>query len=182
MVIPIPDYLISEIPCAGAGIIGLAVCPGKPQAVAGGYVRRDLKADIEAIKAWGAMLVVTLILYDELSELGVEGLSDEVGRAGMAWLHLPIAKESAPSAEWNQSWSAAWALIKETIDVGGRLLIHCEAGLGRSGMVAARILMDRGVSVDLAISTVRVRRPGALDEPIQVQYLLASKGLSQVTP
>lgn len=40
----------------------------------------------------------------------------------------------------------------------GKTLIHCQAGLNRSGYVAARVLMDLGHTVDEAITLLRETR------------------------
>ncbi|MFT3661760.1 MAG: dual specificity protein phosphatase family protein [Gordonia sp. (in: high G+C Gram-positive bacteria)] len=43
------------------------------------------------------------------------------------------------------------------------VLVHCQAGLNRSGVVVARALMHRGMTADEAITTVRAgRHPKAL--------------------
>lgn len=44
----------------------------------------------------------------------------------------------------------------------GPLLVHCQAGLNRSGLVAARVLMLNGDSAATAINKVRKRSPVCL--------------------
>ena len=53
------------------------------------------------------------------------------------------------------------------------MVVHCLAGLGRSGTVAARLLIELGHDPDEAIRRVRLARPGAIQSAAQEHYLLA---------
>jgi ADP-ribosyl-[dinitrogen reductase] hydrolase len=63
-------------------------------------------------------------------------------------------------------------VIFDTLNHGHAVALHCWAGLGRAGTVAARILMEReGMSADEAIAYVRQARPGSIETAAQVDYL-----------
>jgi ADP-ribosyl-[dinitrogen reductase] hydrolase len=49
-----------------------------------GYWDRDLDLDLDAIREWGAVAVVTLLEERECALLRVEGLGDEIRRRDMA--------------------------------------------------------------------------------------------------
>jgi len=51
--------------------------------------------------------------------------------------------------------------------------VHCRGGLGRSGMIAARMLVELGTPADEAIARVRSARPGAVETSEQVAYVRA---------
>jgi protein-tyrosine phosphatase len=51
-------------------------------------------------------------------------------------------------------WTAACVL-------DGPTLVHCQAGLNRSGVIAARVLMLGGATADKAIALIRARRSPA---------------------
>ena len=54
----------------------------------------------------------------------------------------------------------------------GPTLVHCQAGLNRSSLIAARSLMLEGMSADEAIQTLRTRRSDAcLCNPAFEEYL-----------
>lgn len=51
----------------------------------------------------------------------------------------------------------AAAMALAALDRGEKVLVHCQAGLNRSGVVAARVLMRQGMSADEAITLLRKR-------------------------
>jgi protein-tyrosine phosphatase len=166
--------LISRIDAPGGGVIGVTLCPGKTQGAAlTGAWARDLAADIEAIRAWGAALVITLVTDDELRELGVLALGQRVRAAGMAWRHLPILDFAIPTKAWEDAWTTTGPEVHAALDAGGRVLVHCKGGLGRAGSIAARILIERGMAPDAAIAEVRRVRPGAIETGEQEGWLRA---------
>jgi len=55
------------------------------------------------------------------------------------------------------------------------VLIHCTGGLGRSGMIAARLLVELGEEPRLAMQRVRAARPGAIETAAQEAYVLACR-------
>ncbi len=154
------------------GAIGVTFCPGKRQACAmTGAWARDLGADLERIRAWGAMAVITLTTETELAELGVPELGEEVRRVRLEWYPLPIPDMAAPSPAWEARWQAVAPAIHRSLSSSARVVVHCKGGLGRAGTVAARLLMDRGVAPSAAIETVRRVRPGAIETRAQETYL-----------
>ena len=61
---------------------------------------------------------------------------------------------------------------------GEDVYVHCKGGLGRAGTIAARLLVELGVSPKQAIADVRAARPGAIQTREQERYVHAlSKAL-----
>ena len=162
---------IAELDAPGGGKIGLAVCPGKYQDEPLRCWRRDLKSDLDVIEKWGANVVLTLVEAHELESLNVPALGSEVQARGVAWLHLPIVDNWIPDAAFEASWDDEARGLHEILDRGGRILVHCKGGVGRAGMIAARLLIERDASADEAIAAVRRVRPGAVENTAQEGYL-----------
>ena len=51
------------------------------------------------------------------------------------------------------------AQLRQRLDAGEGMIVHCGAGIGRAGTVATCLLMSLGVPRDEALATVAVHRP-----------------------
>jgi ADP-ribosyl-[dinitrogen reductase] hydrolase len=155
------------------GRVGLTFCPGKhdESAMTGSWYR-DLGMDLDAVKAWGAAAVVTLVTERELDLLGVKPLGTEVERRNMQWFHLPIVDVSTPDDTFERQWRAAGYSLCELLRGGQNVLVHCRGGLGRAGTIAARLLIELGWNPTIAISAVRAVRPGAIETSDQEMYVM----------
>lgn len=158
------------------GLIGVTFCPGKtdPAAMSGPWAR-DLDIDLDAIADWGAVAVVTLIENHESRTLKVPTLGAAVARRHMDWFHLPIRDVSIPNTAFEKAWQDIGQGLRARLRDGAKVLVHCRGGLGRAGMVAARMLIDLGVEPQDAIDRVRAVRPRAVETPEQEAYVLRQK-------
>lgn len=170
---------IDAVPAPGGGLIGMTFCPGKvqPNGFTGAW-DRDLGLDLDAIRAWGAEAVVTLIEAWELDRYHVPRLGDEVRARGMEWHHLPIVDGDVPRAPFDAAWPVAGPALRAHLQAGRRVVLHCLGGLGRTGTVAALLLAELGQAPAAAIPAVRQARPGALETAAQVAYARAVRPLA----
>jgi len=161
---------IAEVrPSPAHGRIGITFCPGKHDHFAHtGAWERDLGIDLDLIAAWGAKLVLTLVAPAELIALKVPMLGVEVHRRGMQWCHLPIADYSVPGKKFEEQWLTQGHAVRELLRQGEDVLVHCKGGLGRAGMMAARLLVELGMEPEAAIHAVRHVRKGAIETPAQL--------------
>lgn len=53
-------------------------------------------------------------------------------------------------------------IVNASLDSGLRVLVHCQAGLNRSGVVTAKALIDRGMHPEDAIRLLRSKRDSAV--------------------
>ena len=155
------------------GRIGTTFCPGKhdPRAMTGPW-DRDMHTDLAAIADWGAVALVTLMESHELDLLGVSGLGDAVLAQGMSWYHLPVQDVSVPNIAFEAQWADAGSVLRTQLLSGQSIVVHCRGGLGRTGIVAARLLIELGEKPVTALERVRAARPGAVETAEQEKYVL----------
>lgn len=171
----------ASVPLAGgAGMLGLTHCPGRCEA--GSRVERrwqTLEADLAGIRRWGAQALVTLMPLDELRRVGVDQLGEQARGLGMTWFHLPIPDMEPPEADFERRWQYAGPRLRELLRGGGRVMVHCRAGLGRSGTIAARLMVEMGVPPSEAVAQVRHARPGAIQTAAQERYVMDQRRLGE---
>lgn len=138
------------------GAIGVARLPGM-----GG----DLAGDLAAIGRFAPGLVVSMTEADEMRALGAGALPEALRALRIDWAHFPIVDFGTPPA--GSDWSALAARCHAQLDAGARVLLHCRGGKGRSGMVALRLMVERGEAPVAALARLRAARPGAVETRAQ---------------
>lgn len=138
--------------------IALTHCPGRDG---------DLDGDVAVIAAWRATMLLSLVEDSEFADGA--GLERRLRGSGIGWLRYPIPDYGTPRDL--MAWRTLAGELRAALDRGGRLVIHCRAGLGRSGMIAARLLVERGLSAEAAIAAVRRARPGAIETAGQEAWI-----------
>ncbi|WP_198402362.1 ADP-ribosylglycohydrolase family protein [Rhodobacter sp. CZR27] len=175
---------IAEVqPFLGAGRVGITFCPGKkqPKAATGAW-DRDLDLDLDAVAAWNAAAVVTLIEDHELTALKTEGMGAKVAARHMAWFHLPIGDYSVPPVSFERQWTEVGEGLRARLRAGFNVLVHCKGGLGRAGTIASRLLIELGMEPKAAVQAVRTARPGAIETDAQLAYVMAQKPVPEAEP
>jgi protein-tyrosine phosphatase len=110
-----------------------------------------------------------LIPDEELVNYGVAELIPEFNAAGFSTYHLPIVDQKVASTA---QVDALIRWMNTAIENGGKVLLHCVAGLGRSGMVAGAYLRRTGMDDDAAITAVRVARTArAIESGEQEEFI-----------
>ncbi len=177
---PLHALPIATIPLAGGqGALGVTFCPGKSDSLASdGLWSRDLATDLSSLRAWGAQALVTLLEEHEFDLLHVQDLGDKAESAGLDWYHLPIPDMAAPGWQFERRWVYAGVRLRRLLRRGGRVVIHCRVGLGRSGAIAARLLVELGMPPAEAISQVRKARPGAIQTSEQERHVESCRRIS----
>ena len=168
------SFQIDSLNVYKGGVIGLARCPGRCGLGARGHLRRSsLDKDVLAIHNWGAAAVVSLVTLSELNHLGAGSLSSALSARNIVWYHCPINDRQAPDVRFEAEWSKIEEQLLGLLCDQRRVLLHCAAGLGRTGTVAAKLLIASGVLAPQALARVRAVRPGTVETAAQVRYLLA---------
>ena len=126
---------------------------------------------LDSLHQAGAEALVTLMPDEELARNGASQLPTLCAERGMHWFHLPVADEQVPQDDFDQAWAQSCARIGELLQDGRSVAVHCKGGSGRTGLIAARILIDCGVPREEAVAKVRTLRPKAIQHPAHAGWI-----------
>ena len=167
-VLPLPE---------GTGALGLAPCPGWHSARAPSPATRlALERDLAAMAAAGTTMLVTLVAWIELERIGADALHAACAALKIEWAHCPIHDLQIPGSAFEQAWSVTRGRVHERLDAGELVTLHCRAGYGRTGTIAAQVLRERNIAAAEAIALVRRYRPGTIETIEQEAYVWALPG------
>lgn len=155
------------------GTIGMTFCPGKKgKGLYSGEWDRDLEADFKVIKEWGAEAIISLMEEKEFLMMHMPEFFSVVPMYGLIEYHLPIVDGQIPGEIFENKWRNVGAKIRQFLRNGKKVVVHCKGGLGRTGTIAARLLVELGMNPEEAIMKVRECRPGAIETDAQLEYVL----------
>ncbi|PTX04182.1 dual specificity protein phosphatase family protein [Pararhodobacter aggregans] len=148
------SFVISPLPLR-RGILALCALPAAAEARA-------------AVLDFAPALILSLTPDAELSRLGAADLPEWCAAVGIRRLSFPVEDFQTPpeGADWAALSAPATAVLRD----GGRVLVHCRGGLGRSGMVALRLMVEAGEAPDAALLRLRAARPGAVETEAQERW------------
>ncbi|MBD8511621.1 cyclin-dependent kinase inhibitor 3 family protein [Photobacterium sp. 2_MG-2023] len=151
------------LPVTDTSALVLTPCPGT-KGVA-------LSDSLTQLKAQGVRAVVTAINKQEMADKEVADLGQLVEQAGMLWAYTPIEDDAAPDSEFAAQWQAVSPQLHKIIAEGGNIALHCMGGSGRTGLLAAHLLLEMGWPLSRIIEDVQALRPGAFTKSVQVDYI-----------
>ncbi len=156
------------------GRLGVTFAPGKKNE---SYQRftweRDLEADLQRLfTVFGTEVLVTVLEKEEMEWMGIPDLRERAREAGMESLYFSIMDLSAPAEDDLCEFLDLLGEILVRLDAGKTVVVHCRGGLGRSGMLAACLLVLRGYGPQEALVAVReARGEGAVEMPEQEDFI-----------
>ena len=161
---------VSYVASGVAGKIGMTICPGKGGPSKSEHTwQRSLDADLERLKKNDKCDVLVSLIEDfELNLLQIPGLVEKGTALGIHVERFPIKDVSIPQMD---PTIAEVAKLKAWVEEGKNLVIHCRGGNGRTGLVAACLLIALGKSPGNAIKAVRNQRPKAIETKQQEQFV-----------
>jgi protein-tyrosine phosphatase len=123
-----------------------------------------LEDEMAAWRRAGVDTVISLLTPEEEQELDLKGEAREVKQEGMRFLSLPIPDRDVPRAE--SDVRAAVEKLDADLSSGKNVVIHCRQGIGRSGLVAACLLITKGLSSGAAIESLTAARGTEIPETV----------------
>lgn len=151
------------------GRLGLTIAPGKKGQGHDMQHDRDLRTDLTELKNMGVTPLVNLMEQGEMHRWHMHDYHTEAARLGLNVRHFPIPDVSTPTDE--TEFHALAQDLHTRLQAGETIVIHCLGGLGRSGMLAACLLVLDGMSAQDAIKLVRQCRSPKAVEANQPRYV-----------
>jgi hypothetical protein len=109
---------------------------------------------IPRLRGAGCDRVVTLLSARE----GAEQIGEAVRAAGLDWSWIPMDGGVPPPGRRTTAIVAGLVDVSRALDRGQSVLIHCAAGIHRTGMVAYALLRLRGASATEALDALHTCR------------------------
>jgi len=132
------------------------------------------EANVDRLAAAGIAALVSLLPVAEARSLGLD--IGTLGRVctglGIRFEHAPLPDFAVPDAAFERDWRGLAPALRRLLAEGRGVAFHCRAGLGRSGTMAARLLIELGLRPEEAIARIRAARPGAIETAEQERHLL----------
>lgn len=115
-----------------------------------------LQDEIADWKRSGIDVVLSLLEKTEEKEMNLEREAETARAQGLEFSSLPIPDRQTPTSE---------AQVTTTLDratsalrSGKNVLVHCRQGIGRSGLIAACLLIRKGMSPGASLEKVTAAR------------------------
>lgn len=142
---------------------------------------RPKKTDFTLLREMGCTHVVTLLKESE----GAEKYGLLTKEAALEWFWLPVPNGKYPQGEVNDRLIQTMPKLSQLLDEGNSLLIHCSAGIHRTGTIAYGLLRWRGVDSKKAMALIHDMRKetaeGMMEKRMQWGDDNAREPTSQVT-
>ncbi len=119
----------------------------------------------DEIKAWRQSsidAVVSLLEQGEAEDLGLEKEHEYCEANGIVFYALPIADRSVPQS--HEGAAQLLGTLEKELNLGKNIVIHCRQGIGRAGLIAATLLVEKGLSPTEAVKRVSAARHTAVPE------------------
>ena len=114
-----------------------------------------LSDEMEGLREVGTDVLVSMLTSDETDELDLQGEVEAATEAGLIFLTCPTPDRGVPDT--NQ-FRGLIVELRQALDAGQNVVVHCRMGIGRSSLVAAGILVSEGQTVPEAFEAITTAR------------------------
>ena len=152
-----------KLALAGGATLILTPCPGTKET--------SVEDAVATLKDAGAQALITLMPDEELAKFAAESIPGSCAASGIQWFHLPVEDDHAPDERFATAFATQKQTLLSLLEGQGTLAIHCRGGSGRTGFMAAILLLETGMDREDVVRQVQSLRPHALMMPVHLDYL-----------
>ena len=98
--------------------------------------------ELRTLKTYGTDTLVSLLEQNEEAELGLQNERSICDELSIKFISFPIKDRSVPASK--QEFLALAEQLSTELARGRKIVIHCRMGIGRTGMLAAGVLIQHG--------------------------------------
>jgi len=149
-----PD--IYKVELIGSGFLAVMAKP-----VASEWIEEEFKN----IALEGIEQIVSLLDQNEAWDVGLQNEKELAEKNGMEFVSFPIKDRGLPESV--REFSDFTKNLYHQIAGGKNTVIHCRAGIGRTGIVAAGVLLHCGFEVGEAFEHISQKRGIAVPDTIE---------------
>jgi protein-tyrosine phosphatase len=121
-----------------------------------------LSDEVSGWKRAGINAVLSLLTREEERDLDLLNEKTASQDEGLSFYSFPIPDRQVPQSQTKLNEALVHA--GETLSAGRNLLIHCRQGIGRTGLVAACLLIRNGMSPGAAVDALSAARGISIPE------------------
>jgi protein-tyrosine phosphatase len=138
-----------------------------PRPRGGDWLDDELAAWRDALGPEG--VVVSLLTPDEVEHFSLQRESETALERNLRFYSFPIVDRSVPG---DADGLAAIDILDTELHTGHSVLVHCRQGVGRSGLIAAGLLIKNGMTPEEAMRQWKESRGVEVPETIaQAEWL-----------
>ena len=121
-----------------------------------------LDDEIAGWRRLGVDTIFSLLTPDEEGDLDLKAEDDTARSHGLRYFRFPIRDRQTPDSESGLSHS--FGTLDAELAAGRNVVLHCRQGIGRTGLVAACLLVSKGVDPESAVRRVSAARGAPVPE------------------
>jgi len=129
-----------------------------------------LEDEMASWRRAGLKAVFSLLTKEEESDLDLVREASQARAHGLKFLSFPIPDRQVPDSD--AGFTKALDQLNSELASGSNVVLHCRQGVGRTGLVAACLLLTKGLDAETAVSRLTAARGVPIPEtPEQRQWI-----------
>jgi protein-tyrosine phosphatase len=121
-----------------------------------------LEDEIASWRREGVDTVLSLLTPEEEGDLGLNNEAHHVKARGMQFVSFPIPDREVPDSD--AKVAAALEKLDADLSSGRNVVVHCRQGIGRTGLIAACLLVMKGLNPEAAVKSLSAARGTSVPE------------------